>query len=532
MNKLNRFQKQVLEEALVLKNGALNLPMGSGKTLTSLVLALTQNPKGKVLVVCSKTLLPSWIFEIKKFFGEELAYVAYHPDYIKPIRTFKITDEQVVITTPEILRKAYESNAIQEYFTELMDINTKVYRKPTRPFVQGATEPYDCFFYNQKWGTLLVDEAQKYTKINTLNCESIASICAKNRWCLSGTLFDEPSAERILGYYLIINHPTFPRNLPDAVKRLRNPLFKGISSTLVQRNPPKINCELREHIIEHELSDMEKKIYMSTREIFLHLNQQVRHHKTQGDIHLTRKFTAYLLACLIYLRQTVVCSVLPLAVSAVEIADFSKKSQLTVAFNNQMNVITGISDFMTDVENVKSTRMKNALAVIENTHHNIVVFTCFRSVLDIFKSFISNRPVYTICGSDSMQTRFEILEQFKKETNAVLLLTFAIGAEGLNLQCAQTVLLLDFYWNDGKTKQAIARVFRSGQLARVVDVYYFISNTAIEQAVFKKHNEKLKILAEIQNGAMVSKVTTIKMKDIVTLIRTQENKDLLNMIIN
>lgn len=138
--------------------------------------------------------------------------------------------------------------------------------------------------------------------------------------------------------------------------------------------------------------------------------------------------------------------------------------------------------------------------------------------------------MYTISGSDSMQKRGDILEQFKKENNAILFLTYAIGAEGLNLQSAQTVLLLDFYWNDGKTKQAIARVFRMGQLSKTVDVYYFVSNTAIEKAVFTKHCEKLKVLEEIQSGNMKSKVSTIKMKDIINLIETQENKELINLV--
>lgn len=370
MNSLNNFQKQVLDEALALKNGALSLPMGSGKTLLSLVLALTQNPKSKVLVICSKTLLSSWVFEIKKFFGETLNFTVYHPDYIPNIQEFQVI-QQIVITTPEILKKAYNDCAIQEFFTDYVDINTKIYRKPARPFVKDAVQPYNCFFYNQKWGTLIVDEAQRYTKINSLACESIASICAKNRWCLSGTLFDEPTVERIFGYYLIINDPKFPRNLPQAKIYLKSPNFRGITASMVQRKPARIQCELREHVIEHKLSEMESRIYLRTREIFIHLNKQVKRYKTQGDVQLTRKFAAYVLACLIYLRQTVVCSALPLAVTAVEFADFSKKSELTETLKYQMNQIPGISDFMNDIKNVKSTRMQLALDIIEKTNTNI-----------------------------------------------------------------------------------------------------------------------------------------------------------------
>jgi SNF2 family DNA or RNA helicase len=83
-------------------------------------------------------------------------------------------------------------------------------------------------------------------------------------------------------------------------------------------------------------------------------------------------------------------------------------------------------------------------------------------------------------------------------TNGILLLTYQVGANGLNLQCSNTVLLLDFWWNTGKINQAIARVLRYGQEAKKINIYYFTSNTGIEKILFDKQQAKLIVAKECQ----------------------------------
>ena len=54
-NKLNEFQKNIFEECLQRNSGGLSLPMGSGKTLISLVLSLHKllETRLPILIVCS-----------------------------------------------------------------------------------------------------------------------------------------------------------------------------------------------------------------------------------------------------------------------------------------------------------------------------------------------------------------------------------------------------------------------------------------------------------------------------------------------
>ena len=77
VNKLHQSQKEVVMEFLKMQKQnaknftglCLSLPMGFGKTITALTIALTLYKK--FVIVCSKTVITSWIAEIEKFFDKD-----------------------------------------------------------------------------------------------------------------------------------------------------------------------------------------------------------------------------------------------------------------------------------------------------------------------------------------------------------------------------------------------------------------------------------------------------------------------------
>ena len=93
-------------------------------------------------------------------------------------------------------------------------------------------------------------------------------------------------------------------------------------------------------------------------------------------------------------------------------------------------------------------------------------------------------------------------------------------------------MLLDYWWNAGKTEQAIGRIFRLGQVAEQINVIFFSANTAVEKMIFEKQNAKLQILDELKTGKQTTKIPKIKMDDIIKLIELDDNKQLLQKIHN
>lgn len=545
---LNEYQLDVFDECLKKKSGGLSLAMGSGKTLLSIVVALEQTKKTNkpILIIASKTLIESWKYEINKFFGDELKFIIFHNSYIKKFNDFVIDDDiKIYITTPEIVTKFYKYERISNYFVRQQIVNEgrfnqhfiNYYNRPNRPF--SNIKSGGSLLYSTEWGCLIIDEIQNYTKISTFKCQGIASICSEYRWGLSGTIFNEPVLERILGYYLIIDEPTFPRSLPDAKKFISSKEFKGTMETLVSRksNPMFTKPKVNQYIITHNLSYEEILVYMSMRSIMLKIKNEIKKFKAMNDTINTRKFGTYLLAMITYLRQCLICCVIPLSSVAIDMIDFKNRSELSKILSDEINKLN-INTWLNNMNSVLSSRMRKGLEIIDkHKKENLVVFTCFRTTIDILKEFIpSNRKVLTIESKMSSKARANVIEEFKKPNDKsdkgnILLVTYDIGSEGLNLQIANTVILLDFYWNDGKTSQSIARVLRYGQTSNEVNIYMFTSHTAIEKAIFQKQDLKLQIINELEKGSSKTKIGKLTVNDIIKMVEMEDNVSALEKVL-
>lgn len=535
---LSPFQADILEECLIKGSGGLSLVMGSGKTLISLILGLEQIKNSEddaVLIIVSKTLLESWVFEIKKFFKNELKYEVLHQAYNKKINLYKKNkDTCVILTTIDFVTKYYKQEDISNKFITQQIINEGRFNQHMINFYNHPTLPYSnndiggAILYSTNWGCMIIDEVQNYTKIETDKCKSLGSICAKNRWVLSGTMFNEPTAQRLLGYNIIIDNKKFPRTLPATELYIKSPLFHGFKETLISRssNPFFIKPKVNEYIISHNLNEFETKLYMSLKNILQVIKDRLKRYKLLGDTTNTRRFSSYLLAMIVYLRQCLVCPLIPIAGVAIDMSDFQNKSELSELLMEEINKIN-ISKELDDLDCLQSTRITEVMKIInKHKHENIVIFTCFRTCLDIIKDFIPiSRKIYDVDSTMSSKQRANVLEEFKKPNKFgnILLLTYDIGSEGLNIQCANTVILVDFYWNSGKTSQAIGRVLRYGQESNEVNLYFLTANTAIEKAIFSKQDLKLQILNELEVGSVKTTIPKIKTADIIKIIETEDN---------
>ena len=342
-------------------------------------------------------------------------------------------------------------------------------------------------------------------------------------------MFDEPSTERILGYHLIINYPGFPRTLPDADKYVRSRKFKGINRTIVSRDknaafkPPKVN----ERIISHTLTTEEQQVYMSMKDTIKVINERVKRLQLLKDHENARRFSSYLLAMVTYLRQSIVCPLLPIANVALDMCDFEEKSELSSILLKQIKSLK-LDAWMNDPASVYSSRLRSVVSTFQDhPDERLVAFTCFRTCLDLLKQHVltttDRRPIFTLTSTMSTTSRAKVLNDFSKSRNGILMLTYELGAEGLNLQTSFTIMLVDLWWNAGKTQQAIARVLRFGQMSSVVNVYYFTSNTGIEKAVFDKHEDKLIMLDELKDGPIKSSVKNMRMDQIIAMIANEKN---------
>lgn len=538
--RMSEAQKEIINEAKVKGNAGLSLPMGTGKTILSLLLGLielAESGTGCILVVVQKLIMTTWIEEIKQFFGDNLKFCFLHSESIKNLEQWTLPNNMhLVITTPEVISKAYISCDMQNNFVmrQRNGFNPEVlhYRTPNNPFM--SVDRGLGVLFSVRWGTLIIDEAQNFFNPASKRCCGLASICARRRLLLSGTMLEEPRTHKLMGYYLLLNDAYFPRNLPAFTEYVTSPNFRGMKHTMVIRegNPDFVPPKINKVVVPHPLTETEALIYTNMKFILQTLKRELQRYKDAGDRQSVKKFTSYIMAMISHMRQCLVAPLIPITSVAVEVSDVKVKSELCDIFMRQINRC-GLSEWLNDENSLYSSRLRAVVNKLnEHRSEKIIVFSCYRKVLDVLRYYLKdiNREIFTISGDHSLQEREAIIAQFRESENAILLLTYDIGANGLNLQCSSVVLLVDFWWNAGKTKQAIARIIRRGQTAKEVTCYYFTSNTGIEKALLEIQKAKLKIADEVMDGHIQTNIPKVDVNEIVNLILQDDNIRILNEI--
>jgi len=131
------------------------------------------------------------------------------------------------------------------------------------------------------------------------------------------------------------------------------------------------------------------------------------------------------------------------------------------------------------------------------SNHKILIFTQFKTTLDILETYcdtLRSWPVCRIDGSISQDDRYDQITSFNsaKSTHKIFLLSTRAGGQGINLASADTVILFDSDWNPQQDLQAMDRAHRIGQ-TRPVIVYRFATRGTVEETLLLKADGKRRL---------------------------------------
>ena len=95
-----------------------------------------------------------------------------------------------------------------------------------------------------------------------------------------------------------------------------------------------------------------------------------------------------------------------------------------------------------------------------------------------------------LVGSMPLQERRSVLAAFRSDPSVrCLLMSLRAGGEGLNLQHANHIFVLEPWWNPAVENQAIQRAHRIGQ-KRTVKATRFVTKDSIEERMFELQEKK------------------------------------------
>ena len=538
---LSQIQIDIVDEAKKWDKSigcCLSLPMGYGKTVIALNIA--NNIPGTSLVICSKTLINSWVNEIKKFFGDTLQYEIAHNEYKKDLANWKPSiHTKIVLTTSEAIAKYYTTAISKKFYGRVIDkfTNEHIYEDPTCPLGEK-----DDIFHRQEWDGIFIDECQNYTNISKPKAQCIASLYSKKIFLLSGTLLQEIAIERILGTFILLRiHPSI-RSVIRCKRFIATPIL-GLDHYSIKRteNENFKDVKLKKEIVKVTLTKDEQKCYLFFKEMCLEVwtryTEELKK-KMGKDAKVVAELAGNLLGAISQIRQSLILPIIPLKnhlerLIENEVDDFGKLETILKTLLNKYS----LEKWIFSDEAKISSRIIKCIDIMEK-HYKVnekcIVICSFVESLNYIKkiteqekegTFDEDYEIFLLECKLSMKARDEILTNFNKAKNGVLFLSYNMGAEGLNLQTANVIIHADLYWNKGKEDQALARVFRFGQLSTQVYQYILISGTGLETGMLDKHEFKCEGIDAICKGVPMEKEKpkSLSTEEIIKYIKEDDN---------
>ena len=327
-----------------------------------------------------------------------------------------------------------------------------------------ATFRQDSEIYrNLSFDFLFLDEAQVMKNAQTKIAQSLRRFVVPSVFALSGT-----PIENHLGELWSIFQIVLPGLLPakkEFMKLSTERVAQFIKPFVMRRKKEEVLTELPdliEVVYKNELEDQQKAIYLAQL-------QQMQERLGQVSDSEFQRNRVEILTGLMRLRQ--ICDTPAL--------------------------------FMEDYqgESGKLDSLRDLLVQIAEGGHRVLIFSQFRGMLDRIEQELPDLGLtsFKITGSTPSQERQEMTKAFNQGERDVFLISLKAGGVGLNLTGADTVILVDLWWNPAVESQAIGRAHRMGQ-EQAVEVYRLVTRGTIEEKIQELQEKKKNLVSEILDG--------------------------------
>ncbi len=486
------------------KGGIISLPMGSGKTFSTLckVMRDFQESNRPSLIVVPKSILSVWIEEIDKFFPEnECPYLIYNKNQLIIHRKFTIDilkKVKIVLTTyPFILASGKKLNLLEEVVKrgpkgKIVEIQGK--RIPRKEPNYSKLDGYNLLF-NFVFENIICDESHKFSNISNKTFFALLNLFSKKRWCLTGNLI--MNHENDLNSQLIfIGVNTVDIENSD---KMRYVFYKNGINSLIDLPDKNIHKEILplSHI-EQEFYNYYKKSYKNAFE---------NNYGIFEDI-----------SCIfvVILRFRQLC-IHPFLLEKGK--DQKKKDQGKLDFEKlqddiEDNIPKDVKKWLLEDLNKKtsSTKVIRAVEIIKDLpkDEKIIIFSFFTdsfNQIEEYMKLINLKDIKTakIEGKDKDFDREITIERFRNDPEIkVLFLTYTIGSCGLNLFCANNIIMMDLWWNFAVFDQSIARIYRNGQ-SRSVNIYVLMIKDSIDLYLWELIEHKRDIFKSLTTNTAIEK---------------------------
>ena len=327
-----------------------------------------------------------------------------------------------------------------------------------------ATFRQDSELYQEMaFDFLFLDEAQVMKNAQTKIAQSLRQFVVPAVFALSGT-----PIENHLGELWSIFQIVLPGLLPSKKEFMKLPadrVAQFIKPFVMRRKKEEVLTELPdliEVVYKNELEDQQKAIYLAQL-------QQMRDRLAQVTDQEFQRSRVEILSGLMRLRQ--ICDT-----PALFMDDYQGSSG-------------------------KLDSLRDLLLQVADGGHRVLIFSQFKGMLEKIEQELPDLGLtsFKITGSTPAQERQEMTKSFNQGERDAFLISLKAGGVGLNLTGADTVILVDLWWNPAVEAQAIGRAHRMGQ-EQMVEVYRLITKGTIEEKIQELQEQKKHLVSQVLDG--------------------------------
>ncbi|KAL2920015.1 Vacuolar protein sorting-associated protein 41 [Polyrhizophydium stewartii] len=498
--------------------------MGLGKTIQTIALVLTNKPKAKnkdaaelsqtkkraraTLIVAPLAVMDQWRDEIMdKTRPGSLKVIVFHGKD-RGESADDVSSADVVITTYNILLQEHKKSGAED------DAGLNLGLKSSG---QAPAAGSSSVLYSTKWFRIVLDEAHVIKNHKAQVSQAAFALRAKKRICLTGTPLHN-NIEDLFGLFKFLRHDPFGNyelfkdQIVKPMKIIGSPAYNaGIAKIKLALKTTMLRRYKDTELAGKPLIEMVPRETISCFLPFAPSEKQVYDGILTAIRENMSRFEGVFVAALLRLRQA--CNHPDLGASGKDSAFDELKDPMDDLTDQLMRMMMPSDEpkaVVLDDKSSKSspagrafssnwrssTKIREIIRLVteqEDPTSKVIVFSYFTSMLDyIEEGFRREEIIYCrYDGTMSRALREETLLKFKTDPSVrVMLISTMCGAAGLNLVAANTVVLVDPWWNPMVEEQAIGRVHRLGQ-TRPVKVYRLIMEGSIEERVLSKQNDKV-----------------------------------------
>ena len=165
-----------------------------------------------------------------------------------------------------------------------------------------------------------------------------------------------------------------------------------------------------------------------------------------------------------------------------------KKRQVASSVYAYLNTESNLDKGIDEYADYTDAKFEELLRIIDEVFRHgtkkIVIFALFRKTLKYLQIRFKQRGFGTLMIHGMVENRIDILDEFKNNPKAHILLCSEVGSEGLDMQFCNSMVNYDLPWNPMVVEQRIGRIDRFGQKSPTVNIYNVIVADSIQEDIY------------------------------------------------